>query len=645
MAVFWRGFVKFFLSSPMMLVSIAVGIVCGILWNDAKIVAIVIFILLSVYTLAIEIIDIIKGWMAHRAGSDILAVIAIISATLVGVFWAAWIIDLMVFTGGAIEDFAQSKAGENLSKLMENAPKTTHLVSSGDMNTVKDVPVEKVSVGDILLVKPGETIPVDGVLISRQASVDMSMINGEPVPADLIAGDKVLSGGINQSAALYMKASAAAKDSEYQQILKLVESANNSRAPIVKTADLLAVPFTAISLTIGIIAWICSQDPVRFVQVMVLATPCPLLIAAPVAYMGGIGRLAKHNIIVKSQGVLEQMSRVSHVFFDKTGTLTSKDPQVYRIDCLPGFEEKEVLRLAGGIEAYSAHILAKGISKAAESLWEQEEKPSVEEMEEVPGNGIRGEIEGKKIAVGKLQWLENSFNSSARFSPLGADEIGVFVAVDGQIAGRIVLKDLPRTNSKAAIRDLRELGISKITMVTGDRQGTADAIASQLGIDDVKARLLPEEKLAVLSNDKKTEGKQEGGKKALGRLMGSGGEHVTMMVGDGVNDAPVLASSDIGIAMTDGSATVASESAQAVIMNDEILAVPQAIAISRQTKNIMLQAVLLGMSLSLVLMILGACNLIPVIVGAILQEAIDSVAIFYALGAIIDRKTVVGDPK
>ncbi|MBO6006450.1 MAG: HAD-IC family P-type ATPase, partial [Aeriscardovia sp.] len=346
MAVFWRGFGKFFISSPMMLVSIAVGIICGILWNDARaarIVAIVIFILLSIYTLVIEIIDIIKGWMAHRAGSDILAVIAIISATLVGTFWAAWIIDLMVFTGGAIEDFAQSKAGENLTKLMENAPKTAHLVNPGDADAVKDVPVEKISVGDVLLVKPGETIPVDGVLVSQEASVDMSMINGEPVPADLLAGDKVLSGGVNQSAALYMKATAAAKDSEYQQILKLVESANDSRAPIVKTADLLAVPFTVVSLVIGIIGWACSRDPVRFVQVMVLATPCPLLIAAPVAYMGGIGRLAKHSIIVKSQGVVEQMSRVSHIFFDKTGTLTSKDPQVYRVECLPGFDQKEVL--------------------------------------------------------------------------------------------------------------------------------------------------------------------------------------------------------------------------------------------------------------------------------------------------------------
>lgn len=644
MSTFWRGVWKFFISSPMMLISIAVGIVCGILWNDAKIVAIVIFILLSIYTLVVEIIDIIKGWMAHRAGSDILAVIAIISATLVGTFWAAWIIDLMVFTGGAIEDFAQSKAGENLTKLMENAPKTAHLVDPGDMDAVKDVQVEKINVGDVLLVKPGETIPVDGVLVSREASVDMSMINGEPVPADLQEGDKILSGGVNQSTALYMKATAAAKDSEYQQILKLVESANDSRAPIVKTADLLAVPFTVVSLAIGIIAWACSRDPVRFVQVMVLATPCPLLIAAPVAYMGGIGRLAKHSIIVKSQGVLEQMSRVSHVFFDKTGTLTSKDPEVYRVDALPGFDKDQILKLAGALEGYSVHILAKGISKAAEPLWGASGLPSAEEVEENPGNGISGTVEGRRVMAGKLQWLEESTGEAPSFAEGAPDEIGVFVAVDGKIAGRIVLKDLPRPNSKTAIEDLKKLGISKITMVTGDRQDTADAIASQLGISDVKARLLPEEKLAVVANDKKTDTDGDGkGGKALEKMEGRG--HVTMMVGDGVNDAPVLASSDIGIAMTDGSATVASESAQAVIMNDDILAVPRSIAISRQTKNIMLQAVLLGIGLAIVLMILAACNFIPVVVGAILQEVIDSVAIFYALGAIIDRKTVVGDPR
>lgn len=645
MAAFWKGFAKFFTSSPMMLVSIAVGIVCGILWNNAKIVAIIIFILLSIYTLVIEIIDIIKGWMAHRAGSDILAVIAIVSATLVGTFWAAWIIDLMVFTGGAIEEFAQSKAGENLTKLMENAPKTAHLVSPENADAVSDLPVEKIAVGDVLLVKPGETIPVDGVLVSQEASVDMSMINGEPVPADLSRGDKVLSGGVNQSAALYMKALAAAKDSEYQQILKLVENANDSRAPIVKTADLLAVPFTVVSLAIGIIAWACSRDPVRFVQVMVLATPCPLLIAAPVAYMGGIGRLAKHSIIVKSQGVLEQMSRVSHIFFDKTGTLTSKDPQVYRVESLPGFDDKQVLKLAGALEAYSVHILAKGISKAADPLWGKGGAPSVEEVEEDPGNGIKGKVEGRAVAAGKLQWLERALGASASFPDLAPDEIGVFVAVDGKIAGRIILKDLPRPESKAAIEDLKRLGISKITMVTGDRQGTADAVASQLGIKDVKARLLPEEKLAVVSDDKRNDRNEKSGRKDFERLIGGGREHVTMMVGDGVNDAPVLASSDIGIAMTDGSATVASESAQAVIMNDEILAVPRAIAISRQTKNVMLQAVLLGIGLALVLMILAACNLIPVVVGAILQEVIDSVAIFYALGAIIDRKTVVGGPR
>ncbi|MBQ1273485.1 MAG: HAD family hydrolase, partial [Aeriscardovia sp.] len=316
-----------------------------------------------------------------------------------------------------------------------------------------------------------------------------------------------------------------------------------------------------------------------------------------------------------------------------------------RVECLPGFDQKEVLKLAGALEAYSVHILAKGIPKAADPLWRDGGTPSAEEVEENPGNGIRGIVEGKKVAAGKLQWLEQMLGESASFSDLAPDEIGVFVAVNGQIAGRIVLKDLPRPNSKAAIEDLKKLGISKITMVTGDRQGTADAIASQLGISDVKARLLPEEKLEVVSHDKKTDSQGDIGKKKLGRFFGAGEQHVTMMVGDGVNDAPVLASSDIGIAMTDGSATVASESAQAVIMNDEILAVPRAIAISRQTKNIMLQAVLLGIGLALVLMILAACNLIPVVVGAILQEVIDSVAIFYALGAIIDRKTVVGDPK
>lgn len=641
----------------------------------------------------IIVIDTVRGMiddLRHgQVGVDVLAVVAILSTVAVAEYWASWAVTLMITSGEAIEEYAQAKAERSLTALMEAAPQTAHVVNlpgvgrgfAADKGDSSDgfrrvgsasaaaaahrfdtVPVEQVQLGDVLMVLPGETVPVDGELLSGTATLDLSNINGEPVPREVFAGARVMSGAVNGSTALTMRATQVAADSQYQRILELVASAQESRPAVVKTADRLAVPFTVLSLMIAGIAWAMSGVPTRFAQVLVLATPCPLLIAAPVAYIAGTGRLAAAGVLIKAQDVLENLGRVTQVFFDKTGTLTVKQPQVVRVEMLPGaatrLNEDHVLMMAGAVESYSVHILSKGIAKAGaealarlrqrfedgqrlcpepEASWpgHGREYPVVKNINEDAGKGVSGEVNGHAVRVGRLSFAaagEDGFlavgeavpsrsedDLRTRFGLLQPDEMASYVSVDGQLIARIVLRDVPRANAKAALAKLHELGVTKLAMLTGDKRASANIIASEVGIDEVHAELFPEDKVAAV------------------RAATGAGKTVTMMVGDGVNDAPVLAVADIGVAMTDGTSTAASESAQVVIMNDNIAAVPRAIAIARRTKRVMLQAVIAGLVLATIGMIAAAFNLIPVVVGAFLQEAIDVVSILWALTALIDR--------
>ena len=672
-----------------------------------------------IIVVAYTIIDTVRGMiddLRHgRVGVDLLAVVAIAATVAVQEYWARWAVVLMISSGEAIEEFAQSKAESNLTALIDAAPRTAHVVvlpgmrghvhvvrrpgvgvagvntgdgsdgssddrgdgfrkvaalpssaASGSSDAATShydtVAVESVTPGDVLIVLPGETVPVDGELLSGSATLDLSNINGEPVPREVFAGARVMSGAVNGSTALTMRATQVAADSQYQRILELVASAQESRPAVVKTADRLAVPFTVLSLMIAGIAWAMSGVPTRFAQVLVLATPCPLLIAAPVAYIAGTGRLAAAGVLIKAQDVLENLGRVTQVFFDKTGTLTVKQPQVVRVEMLPGaatrLNEDHVLMMAGVVESYSVHILSKGIAKAGteamarlrqrfedgqrlcpepEASWpgHGREYPVIKNINEDAGKGVSGEVNGHAVRVGRLSFAaagEEGFlavdrtapsrsedDLRTRFGLLQPDEMASYVSVDGQLIARIVLRDVPRANAKAALAKLHELGVTKLAMLTGDKRASANIIASEVGIDEVHAELFPEDKVAAV-------------KAATGA-----GKTVTMMVGDGVNDAPVLAVADIGVAMTDGTSTAASESAQVVIMNDNIAAVPRAIAIARRTERVMLQAVIAGLVLAAIGMIAAAFNLIPVVVGAFLQEAIDVVSILWALTALIDR--------
>ena len=638
-----------------------------------------------------------------QVGVDLLAVVAILSTVAVHEYWASWAVMLMVTSGEAIEEYAQAKAEHSLTALMEAAPRTAHVVSlpgvgrdsAGDDGDASEgfrrvgqfatasaahrfdtVPVEQVRLGDVLMVLPGETVPVDGELLSGSATLDLSNINGEPVPREVFAGARVMSGAVNGSSALTMRATQVAADSQYQRILELVASAQESRPAVVKTADRLAVPFTVLSLVIAGVAWAVSGVPTRFAQVLVLATPCPLLIAAPVAYIAGTGRLAAAGVLIKAQDVLENLGRVTQVFFDKTGTLTVKQPQVVRVEMLPGaatqFDGDHVLMMAGVVESYSVHILSKGIAKAgteamarlrrqsendgrpcpeSAAVWfgGGREHPVVKGINEEAGKGVSGEVNGHVVRVGRLSFAaagKDGFLTAGNADPTGPrhdlrpgteaaggteediltrfgllqpDEMASYVSIDGRLIARIVLRDVPRANAKTALAKLHALGVAKLAMLTGDKRASADIIANEVGIDEVHAELFPEDKVAAVKS------------------AAEDGNAVTMMVGDGVNDAPVLAVADIGVAMTDGTSTAASESAQVVIMTDDIAAVPRAIAIARRTKRVMLQAVIVGLALAVIGMIAAAFDLIPVVVGAFLQEAIDVVSILWALTALIDR--------
>lgn len=726
-------------------------------------------IALVAYTVVDTIIGMVDDLRHGHVGVDILAVIAILSTVAVGEYWAAWTVVLMVWSGEAIEEYAQSKAESNLTALIKAAPQTAHITTlpgvgsaagkaqrsedgfhktadtssgatddsavdsaaaaggavaggaasndadtaaSGDNMHFRTVPVEEVKLDDVLTVLPGETVPVDGVLMSGQATLDLSNINGEPVPREVFAGARVMSGAVNGSTAFTMRATQLSHDSQYQRILELVSSAQNSRATVVKTADILAVPFTVISLVIACVAWGVSGVPTRFAQVLVLATPCPLLIAAPVAYMAGTGRLAKAGILIKAQEVLENLGRVSHIFFDKTGTLTVKQPQVVRVDLLPDagadipvhatatgmvatgaehagvgveagaaharIDKDHILMLAGVVETYSVHILSKGIVKAGaaalDRLHDRYDKgnrncaqpatdpghrrgdyPVVKNIHEDAGKGISGTVNGLNVSVGRFAYVTQSrvdaglqpqsatpldFFPDSRFGGLAPDEMATYVAVNGKLAARIVMKDIPRPNAKESLRRLRDLGVKHLTMVTGDKEPSARIIADEVGITDVHAELLPEDKVnTVRSAAQDKVAAQPWWDRIIQKLVGeSTTRPVSMMVGDGVNDAPVLAAADIGMAMTDGTTTAASESAQVVIMNDDIACVPKAIAIARRTKRVMLQAVVAGLSLAIIGMVCAAFNLIPAVVGAFLQEAIDVVSILWALTALLDRE-------
>lgn len=569
--------------------------------------------LFSVYALAIaawQAVGMVRAMAKGRFGLDILAVTAIVATVLVGEFVAAWIVVLMLTGGEALEDYADRRAKRELDALLTRAPQHAHLVVEGGY---REVLADEVRVGDQLLVRPSGIVPVDGVLLSAQASFDQSSITGESIPAGKSAGDEVLSGSVNGQEAVELRATATAAASQYQQIVALVAQAAQSKAPVVRLADRFAVPFTLFALALGAVAWFVSGDPVRFAEVLVLATPCPLLIAAPVAFIGGMSRSARNSIIVKSGGVIEQLARARTAVFDKTGTLTYGAPELSRILPEPPFEADQLLTAVASAEQYSSHVLAASFIRAAHERGLSLREAS--SAQEAATNGVVAVIGGEEVAVGKFAFVAARAPDASR-AEIGPGELAVYVAIGGRYAGALLASDRLRADAAPTLRELARLGVSNSMMLTGDARETAEHIATTLGIARVRAECLPADKVAEVAAIR---------------------ERPVIMVGDGVNDAPVLAAADVGIAMGAKGATAASESADAVILVDGIGSVARAVRIGKDTVRIALQSIWLGIIASVALMIVAAFGVIPATAGALIQELVDLATILAALRAIGGR--------
>jgi heavy metal translocating P-type ATPase len=553
--------------------------------------------------LAIGMVKTLKG---GQFGVDVLAIVAIVSTVAVGQYWATLVITLMLVGGEALENFANLRAKTELTELMKRAPKIAHSVTADGV--ISDISIDDVQVADMLIVKPGEVIPVDAVLVTGTTTVDESSLTGESMPVDKKPGDSLMSGSINGDETITIKAVSDASASQYAQIVALVSAAADSRAPFVRLADRYAVPFTFIALIIGAVAWWLSGDPSRFAEVLVVATPCPLLIAAPVALISGMSRAARHGIIVKSGAVIEQLASVKTAVFDKTGTLTDGKLAVHTISAIEGIDQDELLSIAASIEQTSAHVLASVIVTHAHSR--HVSLRPVTKSNESSGNGIHAVIDGVDYQLGKREYIVK--HCTHHGSIPSADRTTVFIARAGEYIGYISFTDTIRSNSREMLERLRELGVRHMAMLTGDNAHTASLVAAEVGIHDVRSECLPVDKLEAI-------------KQFSGRPV--------MMVGDGVNDAPVLSAADIGIAMGARGATAASESADAVILFDDITKVADAIEISKRTIKIALQSVWVGIIISIGLMLIAATGQIPAIIGAGLQELVDVIVILNALRA------------
>jgi heavy metal translocating P-type ATPase len=557
-------------------------------------------------------IGMVKDALRGRWGLDVLAIMAMVATLAVGEHIAALIVVLMLSGGHALEEYAERRAKHDLSALLDRSPQVAHVVTTApDGSTVyRDVPVTEVQVGDILLVRPSEIVPVDGELLSDTGTFDDSSLTGESLPVVRERGDEVYSGSVNGERAVRIRALRSSADSQYQQIVELVRVAAESHAPVVRLADRFAVPFTLVSLAIAGAAYVVSKDVVRIAEVLVLATPCPLLIAAPVAFLGGMSRASRAGVIVKGGGVLEQLARIRSAAFDKTGTLTRGNPEVVEVRARAGFDAEELLSLAASAEQYSTHAFAGAILRAATERGVPL-RPARDAREEAT-SGVVAQVDGREVIVGKRAYVE-AVAGTADPGPVGAGHATAFVAIDGAFAGVLVLADQIRPEAPAVVSWLRGHGVRRIAMLTGDSRGTAEGIAAQAGITEVHAELLPADKVDLAT---------------------AMTPRPTLVVGDGVNDAPVLAAADVGMAMGARGSTAAGDAADVVLMRNSLDGVVDAHAVSRHTLRVALQSIWVGISLSIGLMLVATTGAIPAVAGALIQELVDLATILNSLRAL-----------
>lgn len=553
-----------------------------------------------------------------RFATDLIAMLAVIGAVVLYQPLAGLLIVLMQTGGEALERYAEGRASDAVRELEAAAPRLAHRITR---DGVEDIAADAVLPGDVLLIRPGELVPNDALVLEGSSAVDVSRITGEPMPLQATAGTKLASGSANGESPLTVRATALARESQYARIVQLVRSAQASKAPLQRLADRYAIWFTPATLLVCAVAWIWSGDPQRALAVLVVATPCPLILATPIAIIGGINLAAKRQIIVRHGSALEQIGTTTVAIFDKTGTLTIGRPDVERVVARPPWTEASLLRLAGAVEHGSSHLLARTLVAAAQRfVGDDDEMPVASGIIETPGSGVAGRVEGREVLVGARSFVLDRYpmaaESLAALDESFADPTGLraYVAVDGSAAGIVVYADQIRADAADVVRQLRELGIRRVMLLSGDRTANAEAVAAAVGLTEARGELLPHDKAAIV------------------RELVTTKERV-LMVGDGTNDAPAMSTATVGISLAAHGGGITAEAASIVVLADELGRIPAMIRIGRRTMRIARQSLAVGLGLSGVAMIFALFGYIRPAEGALLQELIDVAAILNALRA------------
>lgn len=565
------------------------------------------------------IISVLRSVVRSKGGADLLAAISIITAVFLGEWLVAAIIVLMLSGGQALEEAATRRASSTLDALARRSPTIAHrLCGETSVDDMEDIPVDKIKVGDRIAVLPHELCPVDGEVLAGHGAMDESYLTGEPYVVSKSVGSSVISGAINSDSALTIEATALPQDSRYAKIVGVLRQAEEHRPAMRRLADRLGSWYTLIALSLGGVGWAISGDPLRFLAVVVVATPCPLLIGVPVAIIGAISLAARRGIIIKNPGMLENTSRVKTVMFDKTGTLTYGRPVITAIDVAPGVDEDEVLTLAAAVEHYSRHPLASAIIQAAQDRGL--ELPAVTEVSERPGHGLTGRVGGHTILLTNRKTTITLDPASTDLVPQTSAGMETAVLIDGHYVALIQLRDEPRASAADFIAHLPgKHDVEKIMIISGDRESEARYLAEKVGIEDVHAGVSPEGKLAIVE-----EYNQHG---------------PTMFLGDGINDAPAMAAATVGVAMGTGS-DITAEAADAVILDSSLERLDDLLHIGARMRRIALQSALGGMGLSIIGMILAVFGLLTPLLGAIAQEVIDVLAILNSARVAMVRGTL-----
>ena len=554
------------------------------------------------------------GLLKGKFAADVVAALAVVAAFLLDQPFVGLVIVLMQSGGEALEALAEGKATNALRALQDAAPRIVHRIRDG---VIEDVDPDSVRTGEEILVRPGEVLPVDGEVIAGRSHIDTSRITGEPVPVTAETGTTVMSGTVNQESPLTIRVTAVASQSQYARIVQLVREAQASKTPLQRVADRYAVWFTPVTIIVCAVAYALSSDWDRVLAVLAVATPCPLILATPVAVLGGMNQSAKRQILIRNGGVLEALGTVTAVVFDKTGTLTLGRPEVHRVLPTDSIAESEVLRLAAGVEQFSSHLLARTL--VDEAIARGIDIPHAEHVDEAPGRGVAGVVEGQQVLVGAQSLLLDRIPEARH--QLGSFHDGderallrAYVAIGPRLSGVVEYADAVRPGMKSMVDGLRNAGVKHIRLLSGDRTANVTEVAASVGIDESRGDLLPEDKVDAV------------------RELMSAGESV-LMLGDGTNDAPALSAATVGVALASQGRGVATESAGAILLADHPERIVDAILISRRTMRIARQSIFVGLGLSSVGMVAAAAGLIPPITGALLQEGVDLAVILNALRA------------